>query len=277
MSVLVLSGGGQGVWSMLGALSVMYQTLNFDVYIGTSVGGIVATLLSIGFEPNDLFEKLNIINISNKPSLRKCIEDYGFCEIQNIIDCVLDLILTKFEYIPTLIQLYETYGNDLVITSVCLNTQETIYFQHGTHPNVSISDALYATCSIPFIVKPHRIEDKLYIDGGMSDHFPITHAKQHYNDKTVYGIKLHVPVPTIHDMFSYTMNVLLFAMEKINGVQNVDERVITLESDITYSMNIFKPVCNKHALYENGKQEVHKQFKPIICNHDYNESSRVAQ
>tara|TARA_Y100000389_G_C17463222_1_gene523369 strand:+ start:1781 stop:2587 length:807 start_codon:yes stop_codon:yes gene_type:complete len=267
MNILVLSGGGQGVWSMLGALSILYQHLKFDVFIGTSVGSIISTLLSIGFDPNDLFEKLNIINISNKPSLKKCIEEYGFCDIQNIIECVLELIVQKTNHIPTLGELYVLYNKKLVITSVCIDTQETIYFHYESHPDLLISDALYASCSIPFIVKPHRINDKLYVDGCMSDNFPMKYAKENYKDEMIYGIRLKTPYPAIRDMFTYTLNVLLFIMNKIHDTHNYDENVITLVSDITNAINIFKPLDNKLELYNYGVTEANKQFKPYDSKH----------
>ena len=70
-------------------------------------------------------------------------------------------------------ELYNKTNKYLSITSTCLTTQEAVYISHETFPNIPVWKAILMSCAIPLIFKPIEWENKLYIDGGLVDNFPL--------------------------------------------------------------------------------------------------------
>lgn len=85
-------------------------------------------------------------------------------------------------------QFHKEFGIDLVITSVCLNSGEVIYFRNeGKWKNLCVADAVRMSIGIPFLFKPVLFEDtgkaigpftndqqstRYMVDGGVVDNFP---------------------------------------------------------------------------------------------------------
>jgi NTE family protein len=85
-------------------------------------------------------------------------------------------------------QFYKEFGVDLVITSVCLNSGEVIYFRNeGKWKKLCVADAVRMSIGIPFLFKPVLFEDtgetigpftndlqstRYMVDGGVVDNFP---------------------------------------------------------------------------------------------------------
>ena len=269
MSVLVLSGGGQGGWGFLGALTEL-SNISFDVFIGTSVGGLIATLLIIGYEANYLFEKLKDVDIHTKPSLIKCIEEYGFCDLGCIMKVVEDLIVEKCGYVPTFKECKQTYDKDLIITGVCLDDRNTEYFKWETHPNMNVMKALYITCSVPILFKPIRYNDKLYVDGSLGDNFPINYAKESYEKSKIFGIEIKSNICDIKCFLSYMMNVLGLLLHKMSVYEKNDDAmcIITINNNPFDMLNLFSNLENKIEMFNNGKQNaktIINTFKPLDC------------
>lgn len=260
MNVLVLSGGGQGGWGVLGALTEMVDT-EFDVYIGTSVGGLIASLLSIGFCPKHLFDILYDMDITNKPSLINCIEQFGFCNLDCIMDIIKMLIEDKCGNIPTFIELNDKYKKELVLTGSCLTTRTTEYFNYQTHPHMSILDALYITCSVPIMFKPITYQGKLYIDGSLGDDFPVKYAKRKYKDAVIYGILIKSEVCEIKCLFSYISSVINFILYTTKYIESKDVCIMELHNSCNTMINLFNNIDNKQEMYDEGKEYASNKLK----------------
>jgi predicted acylesterase/phospholipase RssA len=268
MSVLVISGGGQSGWEMLGAISIIQEDARiFDVYIGTSVGGILAALCSVGFRAVDLFEVLQYVDISNKPSIVRCVEEFGLCNSRAIMSAVQRLLEEKCGPDPTFHACKQRFHTDLVITGVCLSTNQTEYFKWDTHPDMKIMDALQITCAVPVIFVPVKHNDNLYVDGGLGDNFPIEYAIRTYNhaDSIVGVCVRHAPLQ-IKCFSTYLQAIIGFLTERNHKQQQYENdnqvSIIHIEKSITHVMSMFQNMENKHQLFENGKKTV-KNLKPI--------------
>ena len=66
------------------------------------------------------------------------------------------------------------YSNiDLYIFAVNLTEFTLERFSYKTHPDMSLLDAIYMTCSLPFIFQPKYIENNCYIVGGVINPYPM--------------------------------------------------------------------------------------------------------
>ena len=259
MNVLVLSGGGQAGWDILGAIDEIESEYTFTAYVGTSVGGIIAMLCSVGFRAVEVFEKLQNVDISNKPSIVRCVEEFGFCDMQHIMAAVQTILEDRCGPNPTFKSCKKKFEKDLVITGVCLSTNRTEYFSWNTHPDMKIMDAIRITCAVPILFVPVWYENRLYLDGGLGDNFPINYAKRTYkNAEHVVGVSIRSSRCEPKCIFTYMVNVVQFLIDRHQSiVPETDEEgkltIIQLEQDITHMLDLFRNVENKNELFHKGK------------------------
>ena len=62
---------------------------------------------------------------------------------------------------------------ELHLFSFEINEYKVHDISYLTHPNLSLMIAIQMTCALPVLVTPVCIDDKCYIDGGMSCNYPL--------------------------------------------------------------------------------------------------------
>ena len=212
-TALVLAGGGitggiyqLGVLRALDDLLLNRSTLDFDIYVGTSAGAFVATLLSIGippkalvhmarnpslglqwslvrhvFSPNigELGERLRQLPRHLPAIAQDLLRHRGSFLISDLLG-FLSLALPSGlldssevgEFMREILELAEMPVNfsdidkELYVVACRLDTWERTVFGAGTSPKVSIPDAVAASSAIPIVFKPVRINCGDYINGG---------------------------------------------------------------------------------------------------------------
>jgi NTE family protein len=177
---LILSGGGSKGFCFVGAIEVLYNNslLNdIDCYIGTSIGSFIVSLLCLGYTPDELsclilnfnFKKLepniDVENIFNLLGL-----DCGSKFTIFIKKCIK--MKSNNENI-TFKELYELTKKKLIISATCLTDNTIHYFDYKNNPDLPIWLAIRMSTCVPFIFEPVKYNDKLYVDGGILDNFPI--------------------------------------------------------------------------------------------------------
>ncbi|MGH7129170.1 MAG: patatin-like phospholipase family protein, partial [Planctomycetaceae bacterium] len=66
----------------------------------------------------------------------------------------------------------------LGMNAVHLETGRTEWFGAGGRLDVSLPDAIYASCALPVFYPPADLGGKLYVDGGVGDTLPVTRAAE---------------------------------------------------------------------------------------------------
>ena len=213
-TALVLAGGGlSGVVYEIGALRAIDDLLvdrtvnDFDIFVGTSAGAIVASGLANGFTPEMLLQAIDGSHPDIQPLARSHIFSLNARDIvrsgirlpksltsswvhylRNFNDISLvDLIWAFTEILPSgfydgmalekyLCQMFEQRGRtnsfqhlvpELSIIATDLDTGERAVFSKTSNGQVPISLAVTASSALPIIYKPVKIGEKEYIDGGM--------------------------------------------------------------------------------------------------------------
>ena len=154
--------------SVLGIIDKIIYKYNFKMtnvknYISSSFGTLISVYLSFGYSPKDIllifFEKLklngNILNLIN---------NYGIFELNDFIDKLLNPLFDKLGYIPTLLDIYNNTGKNVVFLSYNLNLHKSVYFDYKKYPNEKIDTLIKTCCNIPIIFTKYSIDDNLYID-----------------------------------------------------------------------------------------------------------------
>lgn len=177
---LVISGGGISGLGILGIIKYLEEKnllKNIKNYIGTSVGSILAFLILIGYTSEELinFSILFDFNkITTKLSLDTLISKWGFYSIDKIIYVIKELIVNKnINQNITFSEINKKFNKNIIITGTCLNENKLYYFNKEDNPDMKLLDAIKISICIPIIFTPIKYNDKLWVDGGLLNNYPI--------------------------------------------------------------------------------------------------------
>lgn len=185
-TALILKGGGVKGIAYLGALQELfkYNIINFDWFVGTSVGGMLSTLLGAGYKVEELIKIMYEKNFSDfldsagiwvpLSFLRK-----GYCYKGDSIRLWVDQLLQDKQPVPrgTEIKMSELqYRTSVFATKI---NKKHLLFDSEYVENYRNSPAAFAakcSMSIPFLFRPELIEGFKVYDGGLTFNFPIQHV-----------------------------------------------------------------------------------------------------
>jgi predicted acylesterase/phospholipase RssA len=193
---LSLSGGGLSGLSYIGVIRYL-QTENMTNRIrhvsGTSIGSFFATVVALDIPYIKVealvkeylvkgisFDKKNIINI---------IHSLGIANADFMIEPLRKYIRETYGTDDmTFLELSKRTGKHLVICSTCIELGQPTYFSIDSTPDVGILQAVMASMALPLLVKPVKIGEFHYSDGGTTDNHPVTCFGE--DTKTMIAIKL---------------------------------------------------------------------------------------
>lgn len=169
---VIIAGSGALYPIYLGSLCCLKE-MGYEItaIAGTSGGAIATATWSLSDIQQD-FDSLSqfvqdSLPINNKGviaySFWNFIKRWGFIDglhLQGLFETFMFDAFGKAK-IPTYI-----YASDV-------SRQSLTCFSSDNHAEHKTSEIIRASCSIPFIFTPTKIEDKLYVDGGWTYHFPV--------------------------------------------------------------------------------------------------------
>jgi len=225
-TALVLAGGGlTGAVYEIGALRAIDDLLidrtvnDFDIYVGTSAGALVASMLVNGISPEEMLqviqgsnpeiqsiERQHVFNIDRGEML-----SWGLHLPQKLLGSWLTFLrnageMTLFDLLWSLTGvlpsgLYDARGieryirlvldkvgysnsfeevpRDLHIIATDLNTGKRVVFSRDEHSSVPISWAVAASSAVPLLYRPVRINGRDYVDGGLRGNASLDLAIEH--------------------------------------------------------------------------------------------------
>ncbi|MCF8226851.1 MAG: patatin-like phospholipase family protein [Bacteroidales bacterium] len=191
---LVLSGGAARGFAHAGAIKAIEEhDIKPDIVSGVSAGSIVGSFYCDGFAPEEIFEifQKNKIFKFVKPIFKK----HGLLNISGLKKVLEKNLRTKR---------IEDLEKPLIITATNIEEGLTTYFSEG-----NLVDLVLASSSIPVLFDPTIIDDITYVDGGVTDNFPIAPLKGkckkligvHVNPVGPFDRKkglLHIAASTFH-------------------------------------------------------------------------------
>lgn len=212
-TAVVLAGGGlTGAVYEIGALRaiddlLINRTVNdFDIFVGTSAGAFVASLLANGISPADMMQSLDGSYPDVRPIERKHVFNVQRSELLRVSTLLpkklakawIDFLanrrdMTVFDFVWSLLEIlpagfYDSLGldryvqhvirevgisnrfdevdRDLSIVATDLDSGERVLFDRNT-PDVPISKAVAASSAVPIVYRPVRMKGRDYVDGGL--------------------------------------------------------------------------------------------------------------
>lgn len=256
---LVVAGGGAKNLFIIGLL----QKININQvsnYAGVSSGSIVIYLLSIGYTPLEIEQlalELDLTCFMGEPSIENILLLKSITNLEYLKVVLQTLTNYKFKKDTITFQDLYTKNNKIIqigVTSLT-DTKFTI-FNYKNFPNVNIIDAILASCSLPGIFPPYKINNSYYCDGGVLNNCPIdifkneikntiafmyeiTHYSNHFNILEYISFAIEMPFKnkTKELLSKYPNNIIVFKDNKIPLIDfNLTQTKI--KNTINYGKNI---------------------------------------
>jgi len=173
--VITLGGGGSRGLSHIGVLRIIEKIGLPESIIGCSIGAIVGALFAIYKDSNEVQKKIEIIIESEefkKFKLEKAVNI--FSSYIMITALYTKRYLLSQEKVKVL--LAKVIPEDLMFEDLQIPLKLAVFdLKSGKQEFINkgkVLDAVVASSAIPGVVEPLEINDKIYVDGGISGSIP---------------------------------------------------------------------------------------------------------
>ncbi|AGE57763.1 lipid hydrolase [Acanthocystis turfacea Chlorella virus NTS-1] len=184
---LVLAGGGAKSMSALGAIHVLKKAGQLDrakIFAGTSAGAIVAAGIALDRDPIEMVRKFTDTRYRANFDIENFGNAFGLDTGENLFEWI-DIVLDSEPH--TFQSIYEKTGATLIVCATNLSTSKAVYFSRFEHPDMDVKTAIRMSCSLPIYFSAVRHEDEVYVDGALTDPFPVDYVSG--LSKNVLGIR----------------------------------------------------------------------------------------
>jgi NTE family protein len=170
---LALSGGGVRGFAHIGALRAFEDIgIKPDIIAGVSAGSVVASFYASGMSADEIFDIFSNIDLGK--FLQVDISKSGFLKLDKF---------KKFLEKNLHVEKIEQLELPTIIAATDIEQQHEMPFTTG-----NIAERVIASCSIPLVFKPVKIDGVYYVDGGVLHNLPSYYLRQQC--KTVIGINV---------------------------------------------------------------------------------------
>ena len=259
---------------ILGAVQYLYDTKKLALinnFVGTSSGAIVSFMLIIGYTPaeilcyicvNQVMEKLTNFNLV---SMVNGLGAKSWSRIQEILE---KMTIQKIGYLPTMKCIKEKFKKNLTMVTYNLTTKKTEYISSETHPDLPVLVAIRMTANLPFVFEKFQYQGQFFIDGGLSNNFPLTYAEE--QGKKVIAIRISNDSTSEKcdtSFVSYLSKIMMIPIIEVERAQiescKKSTVVCELKTDKFVSCIDFKFTnTQKMDMFSAGYQQMRNYFEP---------------
>lgn len=275
---IVISGGGIYGFTFYGILKQLHkmgiwELSNIKTFYSTSVGSIVSTIIALNYDwetmdrylINRPLEELFELNIS---TILNCIDNCGFFTIKIIEELFYNLFAGK-DLSPTITmkEFHQITGIDMHFFTTKLEGFKCIDLSHKTHPDWSMVEAIYASCSVFPFLNPLFKENEKYGDGGILLNCPLNNciANEGATDTdTVLIIKLakykNTPpqeqTKMNYSLLNYMSDIVRNMLDLVSIEKPIDKlkNLIEVDGSLMFFMDLegFSNIKNRKNLIDYG-------------------------
>lgn len=193
INTLCLAGGGIKGISYLGALKYLEENnflkiSNLKILSGTSVGSILVFFFNLGFTIDELIEfifQFNFNKLSPDINCNTILTMFGMNTGDRIITAVITFLKEKYACEDiSFIELYNLTGKELNIYVTNYTKSRGEVFNYSETPDASVILAIKMSISVPFFFTPVEYNNCYYVDGGLTNNFPL----QYHEPETSFGL-----------------------------------------------------------------------------------------
>ncbi|TGB05024.1 patatin-like phospholipase family protein [Halobacillus salinus] len=245
---LALGSGGARGFTHLGVLKVLQEHgIPIDMIAGSSMGALVGSFYAAGQRIEDLYKLA--LTFKRKYYLDFTVPRMGFIQGRRIKEYIRLFTFGKN---------IEEFDLPLAIIATDLYAGEKRVFRTGP-----VSEAVRASIAIPGIFVPEKIDDRLYIDGGVMDRVPVSVVKEMGADIIIAVDCAHFDadpnINSIYDVIIQSIDIMQDELVTAMGV-STDADIMIRPDVSTYSARAF---TNIKEIIEAGEKAAESQVKNI--------------
>ncbi|MCH5225906.1 MAG: patatin-like phospholipase family protein [Muribaculaceae bacterium] len=232
---LVLSGGGAKGVAHIGVIKALEDAgIPVDYVTGTSMGAIVGSLYSCGWNPEEMlglilspnfkYWSTGTLNQSYEylvslpdPTPRWITFDPGHGSNNIFSHIIPTSLINPIPMNLEFLELYSPYSeqcrenfNNLFVPFRCVTSD--VYAKHKiVLSSGSLGDAVRASMSFPLVFKPIEIDGVLVYDGGIYDNFPVDVMREDFHPDFIIGVSVSGPdgKPIPGDIYSQLEDMII--------------------------------------------------------------------
>jgi len=250
-----LSGGGARGYAHLGVLSALdARGVKPQIIAGTSVGSLVGILYADGYSPEEILEISANINFIKLVKITK--PTSGFFKTSGITNFLRKHLRAKS---------FEELNIPFVAVATDMYNSTTHVFSEGKN----LVEAVVASCSIPILFEPQKINGNYYSDGGIFKNLPVSVIRNQCRYVIASNVSLMYKLPEPLTMKSITEHTFRM-MSNANVLEDRQLCDILIEVHGLEQTKLFD-LDKKERLVEIGKDAAtiklnEKDAKKILSN-----------
>lgn len=211
---VALSGGGVRGFAHVGALRALEDVgIRPDIIAGVSAGSVVASFYASGMTADEIFELFGKVDFND--FLQVDISKSGLLKLDKF---------RKFLAKNLPVDNIENLRIPTIIAATDIDNQQEMPFTTG-----NIAERVTASCSIPLVFRPVKIDGSYYVDGGVMHNLPSYYLRPIC--EKVIGINVS---PSRLGPIKMNVRALAYRTYKIMTIRNViaDKKLCDLLVDI---------------------------------------------
>ncbi len=174
-----LSGGGARGFAHLGAIKALEERrLKPDIIAGTSAGALAGVFYADGFAPDEIVDMFK--DTKFKQFVEFTLPTSGLFRPTGLYDFIKKNLRSK-----TFDQL------QIPFTAVATDWEKGRYVSFAKGDK--LVDAVVASCCVPLVFSPIKIDGRYYVDGGVLKNLPASVIKDHCN--VLFGVNVAMAMP----------------------------------------------------------------------------------
>lgn len=248
-TVLVLGGGAMRGMAHIGVLRAL-RTLGipFDAIVGTSIGALIGAMVAGGTGIEDLetllagLEKEDYFRLNTAKFLFKGVRTPSMYR-GGTFRASLERIL------PT--TSFDELSVPFFCNAVCLESGGSVFFGARGLRDVSLVDAVYASCALPAVFEPLEWKGRHLVDGGITDAVPLRFAKL-LRPKRIIAVDLTVKATQrLPEFKGHAVGTLLRSFDIVEDV--LREQILHANLDDTIAL--IQPKVGHMHRFDFGRVE----------------------
>jgi len=262
---ICMSGGGVKGFAFIGALDYLNKKkiINIDNiknWVGTSIGSILAYAVVCGFtitEMENFIIEFDFTKTNPDISIDNIFISHGISDGKRAEFILRSFIQHKFNIDDiTFLELYKLTQKNLLIIGTNFTHAREELFSHNTTPDMSVVTAVRISMSIPVFFTPVLYNNCYYVDGSITNNFPIKHCDKY----TTIGLYIRNNNDTCNNEITSIVSIIIGCMNIISDTIN--------HKDINMCDNIVQIDNYKHE-FINFDFTIETKMKLLKLGHTY--------
>lgn len=253
METLVVSGGGMKGVASLGAVVALKKAgalRHVRTVVGTSAGALVAAALATDRAGLGALHRLAQTAYQPDIDLSRLLASFGIDSGSHLDRWIAALLGGTY----TFRQIHRKTGMKLVVCATNLTERRAEYFSIDTAPDMDVGKALRMSCSIPLYFAAVHHEGSVYVDGAVSDNFPIAWASEHCAPRAVLGVAFRPRASDPGSSLEDYVGALLECSTRRNYSAD-DKRVLLLDTGARSAFEFGMAPRDMKRLYAAGARQ----------------------